>query len=160
MLAAQILGRAAILEGRNALQAQAYGAEARGSLTKSEVIVSDGKILFPAARSIDVLVVMSQEAADRLTADMKTTGTLVVDSTNVSHIPHTEAKTVRIPLTETARRVSGGTLSANMVMLGALVHLTGVVRADSMEEAIRASSPGKSSEANVAAFRAGLGLST
>ncbi len=160
VLAAQILGRAAILEGRNALQTQAYGAEARGSLTKSEVIISDDKILFPAARSIDVLVAMSQEAADKLAADVKNTGTLIVDSTNVPNLPKMEAKTVRVPLTETARRVSGGTLGANMVMLGALVHLTGIVKADSMEEAIRASAPGKSPEVNIAAFRAGLSLNT
>ncbi len=160
VLAAQILGKAAILEGRNALQTQAYGAEARGSLTKSEVIISDDKILFPAARSIDVLVAMSQEAADRLAADVKSTGTLIVDSTNIPNLPKTEAKTITVPLTETAKRVSGGALVANMIMLGALVHLTGVVGADSTEEAIRVSVSGKSSEANIAAFRAGLSLNT
>ena len=36
---------AAILDGKNVLQTQAYGAEARGSLAKSEVIVSDGKTI-------------------------------------------------------------------------------------------------------------------
>ncbi|MGQ9551711.1 MAG: 2-oxoacid:acceptor oxidoreductase family protein, partial [Candidatus Bathycorpusculaceae bacterium] len=41
VLAARILGKAAVLEGKNAVQTQAYGAEARGSLAKSEVIISD-----------------------------------------------------------------------------------------------------------------------
>ena len=33
VLAAQILGKAAVLDGKNAVQTQAYGAEARGSLS-------------------------------------------------------------------------------------------------------------------------------
>ena len=35
VFAALVLGRAAVLDGRNVIQTQAYGAEARGSLTKS-----------------------------------------------------------------------------------------------------------------------------
>ena len=77
VLAAQILGKAAILDGKNALQTQAYGAEARGSLSKSEVIVSDGKIGFPAVRRPDILIAMNQEALDKLLKDLKDDGTLI-----------------------------------------------------------------------------------
>jgi 2-oxoglutarate ferredoxin oxidoreductase subunit gamma len=119
VLAAQILGKAAVLDGKNVLQTQAYGAEARGSLAKSEVIISDGKIGFPAVRRCDVLVAMSQGALDALLKDLKETGTLIVDSTNVTTVPETKARVYEVPITETAKKVFAEALYANMVMLGA-----------------------------------------
>ena len=92
VLAAQILGKAAVLEGKNVLQTQAYGSEARGSPAKSEVIISDGKIYFPAVRKCDILVSLNQEALNALLKDLKETGALIVDSTNVETVLETKAK--------------------------------------------------------------------
>jgi len=154
VLAARVLGEAAVLEGKNALQTQAYGAEARGSMTKSEVIISDGRIGFPAVRSSDVLVTMSQEATDAFLRDLKESGVLIVDGANVKNVPEIRARVYRIPITETAKAVGGGILRANMVMLGALTKITGIVAKESVEEAIR-SGLGRSADANLRAFRAG-----
>src|SRR4030042_287432 len=104
VLAAQILGKAAILDGKNVLQTQAYGAEARGSLAKSEVIISDGKIGFPAVRKCDILVAMNQESLNTLIKDLKEDGILIVDTTNARGIPETKARTLKIPITETAKK--------------------------------------------------------
>jgi 2-oxoglutarate ferredoxin oxidoreductase subunit gamma len=158
VLAAQILGKAAILDGKNALQTQAYGAEARGSLAKSEVIVSDGNIGFPAVRRPDVLVAMSQEALDKLLKDLKDDGTLIVDSTSVSTMPATKAIVHKLPLTETAKKAFGEAMYANMVMLGAFTKITRLVSKQSMEETIRENVPTKTIEKNVDAFRKGLQL--
>jgi 2-oxoglutarate ferredoxin oxidoreductase subunit gamma len=158
VLAAQILGKAAVLDGKNVLQTQAYGAEARGSLAKSEVIISDSKINFPAVRKCDILVAMSQEALNVLLKDLKESGTLIVDSTNVSVVPETKAKVRSIPITETARKAFGEAMYSNMVMLGALTKITGIVSKKSMEETIRENVSKKTVETNVAAFRKGLEL--
>jgi len=156
IFAALVLGRAAVLDGKNVLQTQAYGAEARGSLTKSEVIISDGKIGFPAVRKSDILVTMSQEATNELLKDLRETGTLLVDSTSVREIPPTNAKVVRFPATETAKRMFGDGLYANMIMLGALLQVCGLVAAESVEGAIRGSTTKKNLETNLDAFRDGL----
>jgi len=158
VLAAKILGKAAVLDGRNALQTQAYGAEARGSLTKSEVVISEGKIGFPAVRQSDILVVMSQEAMDALHSNLKEKGTLIVDSTNVVRVPETKSEVHRFPITATAKEALGDGLCANMMMLGALIGVTEMASTRSMEEAIRESTPKKSAEINVRAFREGLRL--
>ncbi len=149
---------AAVLEGRNALQTQSYGAEARGSLTKSEVVISEGSIGFPAVRKSDILVTMSQEAADEFLKDLKDTGTLLVDNSSVREIPPTSAKVCRYAATDTATRVFGDKIYANMVMLGALTRESGLVRPESVEEAIRESTSEKSAETNIKAFREGLRL--
>jgi 2-oxoglutarate ferredoxin oxidoreductase subunit gamma len=158
VLAAQILGKAAILDGKNALQTQAYGAEARGSLAKSEVIISDGKIGFPAVRRPDILVAMNQEALDKLLKDLKEDGTLILDSTNVSTIPATKAKVHKLLLTETAKKEFGEAIYANMVMLGAFAEITRLVTEQSMIKTIRENVPTKTVEKNVDAFRKGIQL--
>jgi 2-oxoglutarate ferredoxin oxidoreductase subunit gamma len=158
VLAARILGKAAILDGRNALQTQAYGAEARGGLVKSEVIISDGKIGFPAVRKSDILVAMSQEALNALLKDLRKNGTLIIDSTNAADIPKTEAQVYRIPITETTKKTFGESFCANMVMLGVFTKITNLVSREAMEKTIRENVLKRTIETNVRAFQKGLEL--
>ena len=152
------MGKAAVLDGKNALQTQAYGAEARGSLAKSEVIISDGKIGFPAVRKCDILVAMNQESLNILIKDLKEDGILIVDSTNVNSMPETKARTFKIPITETAKKAFREAIYANMVMLGVLVKTTGIVNSDALEKTIRENVSEKTIETNVNAFKKGLEL--
>jgi 2-oxoglutarate ferredoxin oxidoreductase subunit gamma len=158
VLAARILGEAAVTEGKKALQTQAYGAEARGTLTKSEVIMSDGKIGFPAVRKCDILVAMNQEALNALLGNLKENGILLVDSTNVVNIPETKAKVYKVPITETAKKTFRETMYANMVMLGTLTKITKLVGREAMERAIRESVSKKTVETNIKAFQKGSEL--
>lgn len=155
VLAAQILGKAAVLDGKNALQTQAYGAEARGSLTRSEVIISDGKIGFPAVRKCDILVAMNQESLDAFLKDLKETGILIVDSTNVTAVPKTEARVYKIPATETAKKTFGENMYANMIMLGALAKTSNLASKQAIEKAIKETASEKTIGTNIKAFRKG-----
>jgi 2-oxoglutarate ferredoxin oxidoreductase subunit gamma len=156
VLAGQILGKAAVIDGKNAVQTQTYGAEARGSATKSEVIISDDKIGFPLVRKCDILIAMNQEAVDKNIADLKENGTMLVDSSNVTSMPETKATVVRIPATQIAEKSCGEKLYTNMVMLGALTKATKVVSEKSMEKAIESSVPKKATATNLLAFEKGL----
>lgn len=158
VLASQILGKAAVLDGKNAVQTQAYGAEARGSLSRGEVIISDGKIHFPSVRESDILVAMNQESLNVFIKRLKTTGLLLVDSTNITDIPETEAKIHNIPFTGTAKKAFGETIYANIIMLGALTKITGVVTEKAIERALTEIVPKKLVETNIRAFRKGLQL--
>jgi 2-oxoglutarate ferredoxin oxidoreductase subunit gamma len=158
VLAALILGEAAVLDGKRVLQTQAYGAEARGSLAKSEIIISDEKIGFPAVRKPDILVAMNQVALDRLLKDLKEAGTLIIDTSNVTAVPQTKAQVYKIPITETTKKTFGEDLFANMLMLGALVKVTKIVTVQSVEKAIKENVPKKTVETNIKAFKRGLEL--
>jgi 2-oxoglutarate ferredoxin oxidoreductase subunit gamma len=146
------------MDGKNALQTQAYGAEARGSLTRGEVIISSGMIGFPAVRKSDVLVAMNQESLDQWAKDLKDTGTLIVDSSNVTTVPETKARVCRLPISETAKKDFGEVVYANMVMLGALTRITRVVSEESVERAIMSTVPERTTATNVGAFKKGLQL--
>jgi 2-oxoglutarate ferredoxin oxidoreductase subunit gamma len=157
VLAGQILGKAAAFEGKNVVQTQSYGAEARGSLAKSEVIISDSRIGFPAVRKCDVLVAMNQESLDNYLPLLKDDGTLIVDS-SVEKITEVKAKTYKVPAAETARKAFGESLFANMVILGALTKITQIVSVESMEKSIKESVSEKTLETDINAFRKGLQL--
>ena len=156
VLAGEILGRAAVYDGKHVVQTQSYGAEARGSAAKSEVIISDSKIGFPKVRKCDVLIAMSQSAVEKHLKDLKENGVLVVDENTVEHIPKTKVKPFIIPATKTAEKLFGSTLYANIVMLGALTKITGIVKEEAVEKAITDSVPESAREANITGFREGL----
>jgi 2-oxoglutarate ferredoxin oxidoreductase subunit gamma len=158
VLAAQILGKAAVLDKKNALQTQAYGAEARGSLAESEVIISENRIGFPAVRKPDILVAMNQEALDKLFKDLKENGTLIIDSSNVTTVRESKARVYGFPITETAKKTFGEAMYANMVMLGAFIKITKLITIQSLEQAIRENVSAKTVETNINAFRRGLQL--
>ncbi|MDI9369386.1 MAG: 2-oxoacid:acceptor oxidoreductase family protein, partial [Synergistota bacterium] len=60
-----LLGEAAVIEGRNACMSSTYGTEARGSFTRTDVIVGDGEIDFIGAESPRLVLCLAQEALDR-----------------------------------------------------------------------------------------------
>jgi len=158
VLAGEILGRAATYEGKRVVQTQSYGAEARGSAAKSEIIVSDSKIGFPKVRKCDILVVMSQSAVEKHLKDLKEKGVLIVDEDLVKHLPETKARVFRIPATKTAEKLLKSRLYANVVMLGALTKITGIVKEEAVERAITDNVPETAREANIRGFREGLKL--
>ena len=155
ILAGRILAEAvAIYDGRNAVQTQDYGPEARGGASKSEVIISDDEIDYPKVIQADLLVCMSQEASDRYYYDLKGGGLLILDTDHVDRPPTSLA--VSLPITQMALEASGREITASMVSLGAICGLTDVVTEGALEQAIEALVPKGTTEMNLAAMRAGL----
>ena len=159
VLAGQILGRAAVLDGFNVVQTQSYGAEARGSNAKSEIIISDSKIGFPLVRHCDVLIAMSQRSLDASAKDLKEDGLLIVDDGSVERIPEgLKAKVFHVAATRTAESSFKSKLYANIVMLGAATKIAKLATVKSMEKAIIAGLPENARKTNIEAFRKGLEL--
>ncbi|MGB4170782.1 MAG: 2-oxoacid:acceptor oxidoreductase family protein, partial [bacterium] len=69
-----ILADAAIKEGKQAVQTQSYGPEARGGASKSEVIISDTTVDYPKVKEPSVLLAMSQEACDKYIDSLRDDG--------------------------------------------------------------------------------------
>jgi 2-oxoglutarate ferredoxin oxidoreductase subunit gamma len=153
ILASVILAEAAVLEGRQVVQTQSYGPEARGGASKADVIVADEPILFPKCRKLDVLVCLSQQAADRYFDDLKARGLAIIDGFHVARFGRAGAW--RLPLAETARQQLGRELFTNIVALGATARISGVVRLESLEQAVTARVPAHSLELNRRALRLG-----
>lgn len=155
ILAGLILAEAAaVYDGKNAVQTQSYGPEARGGASKSEVIISDEQIDYPKVSSADLLLCMSQEACDRYGEELKEGGMLVADSVHVERVP--AVRSYSVPITDIAEEATGRRITANMVALGVIVGLSGVVSKEAVEKAVRARAPKGTEDLNVKALEAGL----
>jgi 2-oxoglutarate ferredoxin oxidoreductase subunit gamma len=149
---------AAIYEDKNATQSQSYGPEARGGASRSEVIISDGDIDYPKATDIDLLLAMTQEAADKYASDIKPGGTIVMDSGFVHEPPEGDFTGYSFPITAIAEEQIGKKIVANLVALGIIAELSGVISDDAVINAIRARVPKGTEEMNIKAFQAGQEL--
>ena len=106
ILAGIIVAEAAgIHEGKEVAQTQAYGAEARGGFSRSDVVIRDEPILFPKASKLDFLLAMSQSAYEENLPSLKKGGTLLVDSTYVSEV--SGAHIYAIPFSKIAKQKFG-----------------------------------------------------
>jgi len=159
VLAGVILGTAAVIyNGRKAVQTQSYGAEARGGAARSEVILDDGEIVYPRVRRPDILVALSTPALEKFIDDLKPGGTLIVDEDLVEAEDAAAHRVHRAPFSSIAIKELGRGVVANVVMLGFLTGVTGIVSREAMERAIQDTAPSGTVELNLRAFRKGLDL--
>ena len=155
ILAGIILAEAAaIYDNKNATQTQSYGPEARGGASKAEVVIDQGEIDHPEVILADVLLAMSQEACDKYAGNLKKDGILIVDQERVGRVPSNRA--IKVPITRLAEESSGRSITANVVALGVLVGLTGVVSRQAITQAVAARAPKGTEEMNRAALLAGF----
>ena len=140
------------------VQTQFYASNITGGASSGDVIVGDEKIVFPWVLEPDVLVAMAQDAVDAHAAKMRPGTKVIADDIMVTDIaPFGERVAVHwAPLTRTADEV-GFRKCANIVALGALSRLTGLLDLDQISQAIAACAPGKA-ETNRKAVKAGYAL--
>ncbi len=154
ILAGIILAEAAaIFDDKYAVQTQSYGPEARGGASKAEVIIDTEEIDYPEAISADVLVALSQEACDKYAANLKKDGLLIVDADKVGRVPFSSA--VKVPILHMAVETTGKAITANVVALGLLVGLTGVVSREALQKAVVARAPKGTEEINLLGLEVG-----
>lgn len=155
ILAGIILAEAAALyEGCNVVQTQAYGPEARGGASKAEVILSRGPIHYPKVLLADLFLAMSQQAFDKYCYEVKEDGLIVVDSTKVGRVY--TSKAYQVPITARALEATGTLVTANLFALGLIMGLSKVVSQGALERAIVARVPPALREANLKALAAGF----
>ena len=156
ILSGHILGKAAALfEKRNAVFTQSYGPEARGGSCSADVVISDETIHYPKVGQPDVLVLMSQGALQTYGESIRGRGMLILDEDLVNLEKAPEGVTVyRVPSTRIAEEM-GKKIVANIVMLGAVTALAGVVGYGAMKESVLASIPSGTEDLNISAFDKG-----
>jgi 2-oxoglutarate ferredoxin oxidoreductase subunit gamma len=157
ILLGTVIGTAAVVyEGKYATQAPSYGTETRGSPAESQVIISSKRIGFPEVEQADILVAMTQGALDRHREKLTKEPTVIVETDLVRVIPTTLGRVWKIPATRLSEQNLNSRSYANMVMLGAVVKLTGIVSSDAAKEAIKATVPPNTIHSNLQAFELGM----
>jgi 2-oxoglutarate ferredoxin oxidoreductase subunit gamma len=134
-----------------------YGAEARGTASRSEVIISDSWIAYPKIEVADVLVAMSQDGYDKYAHLAKE---VLFDSSLIKLTQKQKQKQRHLPIPATlmAEEKLQNPLPANIIMLGALVSLKGIVPPESIIKAIKARVPKQFLEINLKALEMGFNI--
>lgn len=129
VVAGNILAHAALEEGRHILGMVSYGVEVRGGASHSFVIISDQEIDCPIIEEATLGFVLSQEAYEKFKTAVCRDGVLFVNSSQVSDPDRKNAtgRMIEIPATELAKEM-GNEKVTNMIMLGAAIEETGIVK--------------------------------
>lgn len=155
ILAGVLLAQAAVKDGKNVALTSSYGPEARGGASRSNLVIDDDPIDFPLPDSLDALLAMNQKSCDIYLPELKDEGMLIIDSSQVIHRP--PIRHYSVPFTTIATRI-GAAVTANVVALGVIVELTGIVKPSSLGKALSERIREDLLPINIKAMRNGLGV--
>jgi Pyruvate/2-oxoacid:ferredoxin oxidoreductase gamma subunit len=162
-LAAQVLARAAVIEGRDVMLFGVYGGVMRGGNSDATLVVADGPVQAPPIVSHAwSALALHPRYWDALAPRLVDDAVVLVNSSLFEDPPPSGRRRVfEVPLTEVATERLGNPLAVSMVATGAYVALTGLVALDTAIIAMEESLPSyrrQHAAANAEALHAGFDL--
>jgi 2-oxoglutarate ferredoxin oxidoreductase subunit gamma len=133
---------------------QSFGPEARGSACSTTLAISDTEVLYPYIQRPDIFVVMSAEGYDKYADELKEDGVLIYEKDLVQPRLEDGRKAFGVPSTRIAEEL-GRSIVQNIVMVGFVAAVTGLVDREAMREAVAESVPKGTEALNLRAFDAG-----
>lgn len=147
MVMGQMIAKAGILEGKEVTYLPSYGPEMRGGTANCSVIVSDETIGCPVIDAPTDIVVMNVASMRKFEGKVQAGGRMFVNQSLINEAPSRDDITVyQVDAAEIAKGRLGNEKTANMVMLGAIVRMTGVVKLESVHKVIEKTFAGKKAE--------------
>ena len=132
-----ILAQAGMREGKNVTYLPSYGAEVRGGTANCTVAISDEEIASPVASSPEFITAMNQPSMIRFQHQLQSGGVLFLNSSLIdAEVMRGDIEVVWIPVNSIAEQI-GNSRSANMVMLGAFIKKSNLVKLDTFFEVLR-----------------------
>jgi 2-oxoglutarate ferredoxin oxidoreductase subunit gamma len=137
LLMGNILSYAGIEERKKVTYMPVYGVEMRGGTANCTVVVSDREIGSPIIQSPVSAIVMNRPSLEKFGPRVRKGGLLVVNASLVPEdlVDFKGLECLMVPSRELALEVGNERL-ANMVVLGAAVQKSGVVRLESLRKAL------------------------
>lgn len=138
-----VLAWAGMHENKYVTFLPAYGAEVRGGTANCTVVVSESEIASPVASTPEFVVAMNYPSMVKYQNMVKSEGILFLNSDLISEAPQRDdIKVVRVPSNSLAHNM-GNDRVLNMVMLGAMGAVTGIVSQKALEQAVETVLEGK-----------------
>ncbi|MTI68504.1 MAG: 2-oxoacid:ferredoxin oxidoreductase subunit gamma [Firmicutes bacterium] len=133
----QLLTYAGMIENKHVSWLPSYGPEMRGGTANCNVMVSDDPIGSPIVTEATTAVVMNLPSLYKFEDDVVKDGHLLINSSLIEEEANRDDVGVYyIPANEIAVEL-GNAKVANMVMLGAYLELTKIVKVESVIEALK-----------------------
>ena len=156
VLCGVMLAQAAASAGWTVAQSARYGAAVRSGSATANVVISDGPIDYPHVEDPDILILMSQTVYDDFESEMTEDTVVIYDPFFVTPRDKAGVKQYGIAATQGAIDAFGKTQGANVIALGALAELTGVITLDNLKHEIETGPTKRFKESNLKAMNIGV----
>ena len=157
------LAEAGVEEGLEVSWVPSYGPEMRGGTANCTVILTDERIGTPLVDHPTEIVVLNEPSLAKFELVLRPGGTVFVNSSMIpERVGRTDVRAVYVPCDEIAEKL-GSPKVGNMVMLGAYVAATQVLKVETIEAMIHAMFTGRKADLvpmNLAAFHQGIACVT
>jgi len=140
---------------------ESYGAETRGTESRSDIIISDrqDEVDYVKVRKATVFLVLYPLNIENYLKYISEDTVLMLNSTYINDIPGVKVREkYTAPYSEIAERETGTVRTTNMVALGHLVKVTKLTDPVHVEKTIMEMFTEKWIDINIKAFRAGLNI--
>lgn len=153
------LAEAGMAEGLNVTWAPSYGPEMRGGTANCSVVLSDKPVGSPVFAHPTELIALNEPSLAKFEAGVQPGGTVFVNSDVVTdQVSRSDLKAFYVPCAQIAEEV-GNPKVGNMVMLGAYVAVTKVLKPETIEHMIEEMFAGPKAKfipLNIEAFHRGM----
>lgn len=161
LFGSQLLAYAAMEAGLHVTWIPSYGPEMRGGTANCTVVISDEEIGAPLVRHPGAVIALNYPSVEKYEPLVAPGGLLVYNSSLALRPPtRADIRCAPIPASDVAAELGNPKL-LNMVMLGALLQLTGALPIETVEQSLEAHLPARRREmleANKLALRRGAEL--
>ncbi|MGD2027273.1 MAG: 2-oxoacid:acceptor oxidoreductase family protein [Anaerolineales bacterium] len=136
LFAGQLLTYAALDYGKHCTWIPSYGPEMRGGTAHCTVIISDEEIGSPIVRNPNTVLAMNLPSLDKYEPLIKPGGVMIANKSLINReVERTDFTALFIPGNEIAEEL-GNSRITNMVMVGAMIELVGVLPMDAVKTAL------------------------
>ena len=140
--AGAMIANAGMEQGLNTSWIPSYGPEMRGGTANCMVNISDEEISSPIVNDYDLAMVFNLPSLKKFEPKVKPGGTLVWESSIIKDPPtRDDITTYALPAIQVAAEEFKNTKVMNMVALGALVKINGIVKKESIAQALKETLP-------------------
>ena len=141
-----------------AIQTQSYGPEARGSATRSDVIISSSEIYYPKVISPHILVCLTQEAYNKFSGSILPGGLIIYDPYYVTPSRSSDATQKPYSMYDAIVDNLKAPITHNICMLGVFTEKTKIISEEAIMKVIEKRVPPKFIDLNRKAFALGVEL--
>ncbi len=137
LLAGEVLANAFMEDGKNVTWYPSYGAEMRGGTVNCTVVMSDDDVSAVQKSKADYIIVLNQASFEKFTPWVREGGSIIVNSSLVKvEKTRTDICYISVPITQIAQERLGNTRMSNILALGVLSKISGVVSLVTLEKAL------------------------
>lgn len=133
MAIGKTLAEAGMNEGLNVSWLPSYGPEMRGGTANCSVVIAETEIISPIVLEPSMLIAMNGPSLDKFLPELQEGGTVFINSSVVDKkVEKAGSKIYYVPCVDIATEL-GNLKVANMVMLGAVIEATKILKTDTIK---------------------------